>query len=177
MNTADGGKIIRVTATAVTGAIALSRYAGARPCWAAGSRGALGARLPFERLCSGGYGIAGDRCGADGGGLGAAGRSRYRRRHVFGAGLLLVAWIAVELFIKACSWFHPTYLLAAIVVLGLGWLMTELLRQPSRRQQAAAETPTWLDGHVLGGLSARAHMVGHHRRAASQIGSQRLKPE
>ena len=43
---------------------------------------------------------------------------------VFAAGLLLVVWIGVELaFIKAYSWFHPTYLAAAVVVLGLGWLM------------------------------------------------------
>jgi len=49
---------------------------------------------------------------------------RYSADIVFGAGLVLVGWIAVELaFIKAYSWFHPTYLVAAIVVLGLSWLM------------------------------------------------------
>ena len=55
----------------------------------------------------------------------AAGRGmRYSADIVFGAGLVLVGWIAVELaFIKAYSWFHPTYLVAAIVVLGLSWLM------------------------------------------------------
>ena len=42
---------------------------------------------------------------------------------VFAAGLMLVLWIAVQLaFIKTrTSWFHPTYLAAAIAVLGLGW--------------------------------------------------------
>jgi hypothetical protein len=43
------------------------------------------------------------------------------------------AWIAVELaFIKAYSWFHPTYLVAAIVVLGLSWLMN-LTASPAAR--------------------------------------------
>jgi len=69
----------------------------------------------------------------------AAGRGmRYAEDIVFGAGLLMVAWIAVELaFIEAYSWFHPTYLLAAIVVLGLGWLMNRtasLAVQPARRE-------------------------------------------
>jgi hypothetical protein len=43
---------------------------------------------------------------------------------VIGAGLLLVAWIAVELaFIKSHSWFHPTYLGLAMLVLISGWLL------------------------------------------------------
>ena len=50
----------------------------------------------------------------------AAGRgSRQGTELVFGAGLLLVAWIGVELaFIQVYSWFHPTYLAAAFVALG-----------------------------------------------------------
>jgi hypothetical protein len=90
MKPAGVGKIVRVTATVFTGAVALSGYAG---MWH----------------------------GAD---------------IVFGAGLALVAWIAVQLvLIEAYSWFHPTYLVAAIVVLGLGWLMTRTgspVAQPAR---------------------------------------------
>jgi hypothetical protein len=42
---------------------------------------------------------------------------RYARELVIGAGLLLVACIAIELaFIKSYSWFHPTYLPLAILV-------------------------------------------------------------
>ena len=65
----------------------------------------------------------------------AAGRgTRHAADIVFGAGLLLVAWIAVELaFIKAYSWFHPTYLVADIVVLTLGWLM-QRASSPTARQ-------------------------------------------
>jgi hypothetical protein len=64
----------------------------------------------------------------------AAERSmRYGADIVFGAGLALVAWIAVELaFIEAYSWFHPTYLVAAIVVLGLGWLMNRTASPAAR---------------------------------------------
>ena len=53
---------------------------------------------------------------------------------VFAAGLLLVVWIGVELaFIKTYSWFHPTYLAAAVAVLGLGWLMDRHGSTPTRR--------------------------------------------
>ena len=49
---------------------------------------------------------------------------RYASELVIGAGLLLVAWIAVELaFIKSYSWFHPMYLGLAILVLISGWLL------------------------------------------------------
>ncbi len=66
--------------------------------------------------------------------IAAARDTRHSADIVFGAGLLLVAWIAVELaFIKAYSWFHPTYLVAAIVVLGLGWLMNRAA-SPTARQ-------------------------------------------
>jgi hypothetical protein len=43
---------------------------------------------------------------------------------VIAAGLLLVAWIAIELaFIKSYSWFHPTYLGLGILVVLCGWLL------------------------------------------------------
>jgi hypothetical protein len=127
MSPAGVGKFVRITAAVITGTIALSGYAGVV--------GLLGGRISFgdtidARLPSGSLFLAG---------LAllvivavpmtvasvAAGRGmRYGADIVFGAGLALVAWIAVELaFIGAYSWFHPTYLVAAIVVFGLGWLM------------------------------------------------------
>ena len=49
---------------------------------------------------------------------------------VMGAGLLLVAWIAIELaFIKSYSWFHPTYLALGILVALGGWLLNRADRQ------------------------------------------------
>jgi hypothetical protein len=49
---------------------------------------------------------------------------RYASELVIGACLLLVAWIAMELaFIKSYSWFDPTYLLLAILVMICGWLL------------------------------------------------------
>jgi hypothetical protein len=51
---------------------------------------------------------------------------------VFASGLLLVLWIAVQLaFIQTYSWFDPTYLGAAAVVLGLAWLMIRRRSRPS----------------------------------------------
>jgi predicted tellurium resistance membrane protein TerC len=56
----------------------------------------------------------------------------YASELVIGAGLMLVAWIAVELaFIKSYSWFHPTYLGLAIMVLISGWLLERTDRMPS----------------------------------------------
>ena len=127
MNTAGGGKIIRVTAAVITGAIALSGYAGVVGLLGGGiSFGdAIDARLPFGSMFLAGMALLAIVAVPMTVASVAAGRGiRYGADIVFGAGLLLVAWIAVELaFIKAYSWFHPTYLLAAIVVLGLGWLM------------------------------------------------------
>ena len=47
--------------------------------------------------------------GANDGGLGRGSRdTRYQADLLFGAGLLLVAWIGAKLaFIQAYSWFHP----------------------------------------------------------------------
>ena len=77
----------------------------------------------------------------------AAGRgAQYAADIIFGAGLLLIAWIAVELaFIKEYSWFHPTYLAAALVVLGLGWLM-QRISSPTARQPRPQLHDTQLAG-------------------------------
>ena len=76
----------------------------------------------------------------------AAGRgAQYAADIIFGAGLLLIAWIAVELaFIKEYSWFYPTYLAAALVVLGLGWLVQRISgQQPPGSRGRSYMTPSW----------------------------------
>ena len=125
-----GGKIVRVTATVITGAIALSGYAGVVGLLGGGiSFGdTIDARLPFGSLFVAGLALLAIVAVPMTVASVAAGRGmRYSADIVFGAGLVLVGWIAVELaFIKAYSWFHPTYLVAAIVVLGQGWLMNRV---------------------------------------------------
>jgi hypothetical protein len=127
MNTAGVNKIIRLTAALITGAIALSGYAGVVGLLGGGiSFGdTIDARLPFGSLFMAGLALLAIVAVPMTLASVAAGRGmRYSADIVFGAGLVLVGWIAVELaFIKAYSWFHPTYLVAAIVVLGLSWLM------------------------------------------------------
>ena len=127
MNTAGVDKIIRLTAALITGAIALFGYAGVVGLLGGGiSFGdTIDARLPFGSLFVAGLALLAIVAVPMTVASVAAGRGmRYSADIVFGAGLVLVGWIAVELaFIKAYSWFHPTYLVAAIVVLGLSWLM------------------------------------------------------
>lgn len=127
MSTPGVGKIVGVSSAVVTAAIALSGYAGVVGLVGGGiSFGdAIDARLPFASLVLAGVALLVIVAAPMTVASVAAGRgSRHGAHLVFGAGLLLVAWIAVELaFIQAYSWFHPTYLVAATVVLGLGWLM------------------------------------------------------
>ena len=130
MSTPRTSKIIRVTSAVTTGIIAFSAYAGVVGLVGGGiSFGdTIDARLPFGSLVLAGAGllviVALPMTAAA---IAAARDTRRSADIVFGAGLLLVAWIAVELaFIKAYSWFHPTYLVAAIVVLGQGWLMNRV---------------------------------------------------
>jgi hypothetical protein len=118
---------LQTGAAALTGLIALSAYAGV-----VGLVGGvisfgeiINARLPFHSLFLGGIAllffvaapmtVAAVACIRD---------LRYAAELVIAAGLLLVAWIAVELaFIKSYSWFHPTYLGLAVLVLICGWLL------------------------------------------------------
>jgi hypothetical protein len=101
MNPAGVGKIVRVTAAVITGAIALSGYAGVVGLLGGGiSFGdTIDARLPIVAVPMTVASVA-------------AGRGmRYGADIVFGAGLALVAWIAVELaFIEAYAGFiRPTW--------------------------------------------------------------------
>jgi hypothetical protein len=128
-------RVVRLTAAMVTGGIALTGFAGVVGLIGGGlSFGAeINTRLPFGSLVLAGLAllvfvaipmtiaaVAAERRHATSGDL------------VFASGLLLVMWIAVQLaFIQAYSWFHPTYLGAAVVVLGLGWLMNRLPSAPS----------------------------------------------
>jgi hypothetical protein len=149
MNTAGADNIVRVTAAAVTGAIALSGYAGVVGLMGGGiSFGdTIDARLPFGSLLLAGMALLAIVAVPMTVASVASGRGmQYAADIVFGAGLLLVAWIAVELaFIKAYSWFHPTYLLAAIVVLGLGWLINRTASpafQPARLELRDTQLPS-----------------------------------
>jgi hypothetical protein len=136
MNPAGVGKMVSVTAAVITGAIALSGYAGVVGLLSGGiSFGdTIDARLPFGSSFLAGLALLAVVAVPMTVASVAAGRGiRYGSDIVFGAGLALVAWIAVELaFIKAYSWFHPTYLVAAIVVLGLGWLMNRTASPAAR---------------------------------------------
>jgi hypothetical protein len=137
MRTTASNTIIRFTAVAVTGLIALSAYAGAVGLLGGGiSFGeTIDARLPLDSLILAGLAllaiIAVPMTIAA---VAAAKDAHHSSDLVFAAGLLLVVWIGVELaFIKAYSWFHPTYLVAAVAVLGLAWLMDRAGSRPTRR--------------------------------------------
>ena len=133
--------VIRLATVAVTGLLAASAYAGAVGLLGGGlSFGEIiNLRLPFGSLGLAGVAlliiVAGPMTVA------AVAVARGTRRScdlVFAAGLLLVAWIGIQLaFIQVYSWFHPTYLAAACVVLGLGWL---LVRTDSAARGNGTET-------------------------------------
>ena len=103
----------------------------------------INARLPFGSLVLAGAALlAIVALPMTAAAIAAARDTRRSADIVFGAGLLLVAWIAVELaFIKAYSWFHPTYLVAAIVVLGLGWLMNRAASPTARQAEVRMPRP------------------------------------
>ena len=119
---------VQLITAVVTGAAALSGYAGAVGLIGGGlSFGpTINARLPFDSLVLAGFALL---CFVALPMTVAAVASARSTRHsadlVFAAGQLLVAWIGVQLaYIKTYSWFHPTYLAIAFIVLTLGWLLT-----------------------------------------------------
>jgi hypothetical protein len=141
VNRATTSKIVRVTSAIVTGLIALTAYGGVVGLVGGGiSFGEIiDARLPFGSLVLAGAAlltiVAVPMTVAS---IAAIRATPHSADLVFGAGLLLVVWIAVELaFIKVYSWFHPTYLVAAIVVLGLGWLMERTRSEASWQSNPA----------------------------------------
>src|SRR5688572_13080012 len=135
MRTPASNKIIRCTAVAVTGLIALSAYAGVVGLLGGGiSFGeTIDARLPFGSLILAGLALLAFVAVPMTIAAVAAAKDTHRSANlVFAAGLLLVVWIGVELaFIKAYSWFHPTYLAAGVAVLGLAWLMDRAGSRPT----------------------------------------------
>ena len=147
MSTAGVDMTVRLSSAVVTAAIAVSAYAGVVGLVGGGiSFGdAIDARLPFGSVVLAGLALLVIVALPMTVASVAAGRgSRHGADLVFGAGLLLVAWIGVELaFIQVYSWFHPTYLVAAIVVLGLGWLMnrtaSEVHPMPPQPRQSPAQ--------------------------------------
>jgi hypothetical protein len=138
----DSTNIIRVISAIVPGIVALSAYAGGVGLIGGGiSFGdTINARLPFASLFLAGAALLAIVALPMTAASVASGRGAQRSADImFAAGLLLVAWIAVELaFIKVYSWFHPTYLVAAMVVLGLGWLMGRVA-SPTAREEARSE--------------------------------------
>jgi hypothetical protein len=122
----------------VAGVIVLAGYAGTVGLVGGGLTfgPAIDARLPFQSLVLAGLALlAFVALPMTIAALAAQQDRRFGGDLVFASGLMLVLWIAVQLaFIKTYSWFHPTYLTAAIVVLGLGWLMN---RWPSRPPRSA----------------------------------------
>jgi hypothetical protein len=126
---------LQIGTAALTGIIALSAYAGVVGLigGAISFDETINARLPFQSLFLAGIALllvvaapmtaAAVACIRD---------LRVASELVIGAGLLLTAWIAVELaFIKSYSWFHPTYLGLAILVLISGWLLERASRANS----------------------------------------------
>ena len=116
----------------LTGIIALSAYAGVVGLVGGGiSFGeVINARLPFHSLFLGGVAllvfVAAPMTAAA---VACLRNLPHDSEFVIGAGLLLVAWIAIQLaFIKSCSWFHPTYLGPAIFVIICGWLLERASR-------------------------------------------------
>jgi hypothetical protein len=127
MSTTPRTKALHITTAAATGLTALSGYVGVVGLVGGGLTFGpeINARLPFDSLVLAGIALL---CFVALPMTVAAIASFRATRHtsdlVFGAGLLLVAWIGVELaYIKVYSWFHPTYLAVAFVVLALGWLI------------------------------------------------------
>jgi hypothetical protein len=99
MDSARTSKIIRISAAAVTGLIALSAYAGAVGLVGGGiSFGdTIDARLPFGRLILAGLALlAFVALPMTVAALAAAKNRQHSSILVFAAGLLLVMWIAVE---------------------------------------------------------------------------------
>ena len=124
MRTTASDKIIRRTAAAVTGLIALSAYAVGLLGGGISFGATIDARLPYGSLLLAGLALLAIVALPMTVAAVAAAKDTHHSPDLVFAGLLLVVWIGVELaFIKAYSWFHPTYLAAAVVVLGLGWLM------------------------------------------------------
>ena len=134
MSTAGRTRTLQIITGVVTGATALSGFAGVVGLLGGGlSFGPqIDARLPFDSLALAGIALL---CFVAVPMTIAAVTSFRPGRHtndfVFGSGVLMVAWIGVELaYIKVYSWFHPTYLAVAFLVLALGWVL-ERLNVPS----------------------------------------------
>ena len=136
---------LRVAASVFAAAIAFSAYAGVVGLVGGGIRfgGGIDERLPLESHVLAGVAlllfVAVPMTGAA---VALWRRSAHAIDLLETAGVVLVAWIAVELaFIRAYSWFHPTYLAIAVVVV----VMAMVLR-------AGAATRT---GHQAGHQAGR----------------------
>jgi hypothetical protein len=127
---------LQIAAAVITGLIALSAYAGVVGLvggWISFGE-IINARLPYGSLLLAGIALLFFVAAPMTVAAVAALRGRtYAGDIVVGAGLLLVAWIAIELaFIKSYAWFHPTYLALAVLVMLCGWLLGRADRPESR---------------------------------------------
>jgi hypothetical protein len=141
--TARAKRPLQIGTAVLAGVIALSAYAGAVGLVGGGiSFGeTINARLPYGSLFLGGiallFFVALPMTVAA---VAALRNVRNASDIVMGAGLLLVAWIAIELaFIKSYSWFHPTYLGLGILVVLCGWLLERADRMGSQSTSRQAE--------------------------------------
>jgi hypothetical protein len=129
MDGAGRSTIVRVVAVAVTGVVAVAAIAGSVGLLSA--RDYLGERmrLPLGNLYTASVAllvlVAVPMAVAS---LATVLATRHHPLIVLAAGLLVLAWILIELtLIKVYTWHLPFYLVAALAVLGLAWLL--------RRQQ------------------------------------------
>jgi hypothetical protein len=143
MDATQTNRGLRITSALITGFIALTAYGGAVGLiggWVSFGP-AIDARLPLGSLVLAGVALMAFVAVPMTVAAIAAARGMARASDmIFAAGLLLVAWIAIELvFIKTYSWFHPAYLAAAGLVLVLGWLL-ERSTKPQVYTRASAST-------------------------------------
>jgi hypothetical protein len=120
-------RLLQIATTLITGLIALSAYAGFVGLvggWISFGE-SINARLPYGSLFLAGivllFFVAAPMTVAA---VIALRGLLHASDIVVGAGLLLVAWIAIELaFIRSYAWFHPTSLALGVLVVLCGWLL------------------------------------------------------
>jgi hypothetical protein len=133
---------LQIATAVITGLIALSAYAGVIGLisgWLSFGE-TINARLPFDSLFLAGiallFFVAAPMTVAA---VASLRGLRYASDIVVGAGLLLIAWIAIELaFIKSYAWFHPTYLAVGVLVVLCGWLL-ERTDRPASQSEASRQ--------------------------------------
>jgi hypothetical protein len=152
LDAGHGTRTVQIVAGAVTGATAVSGYTGVMGL--VGGSVSLGTgttgRPPFGTLVLAAFTlfwfVAVPMTVAA---LAALRPLRHANDIVFGAGVLLVAWVAVETaYLDAYAWFHPAYLGVAALVLSLAWVAAHggSALTPADHERPGVRTPsrdTW----------------------------------